>query len=94
MSFDREKYLYYLLGGILAWQASIFTFGVYQCAQVSPIEQMQEVCPRLGDRYETFVNSALGAVLGLIGGSAMAASASQNKQRKTHKSSEKDPPID
>ena len=56
--------------------------------------QMQDVCPKLGERYETFVNSALGAVLGLIGGSAVAAAAIQSKQTKTHKSSKNDPPND
>lgn len=94
MAFNREKYLYYLLGGILAWQAAIFTFGVYQCSKVSPMREMQEVCPKLGERYETFVNSALGAVLGLIGGSAVAAAATatKNRQTRTDKSSEKEPP--
>lgn len=89
MEFKRERFLYYLLGSILAWQAVIFTFGVYKCAQVSPIIQMQEVCPKLGERYETFVNSALGAVLGLIGGSAVASAAfTSNKQKEEQESSE------
>ena len=89
MEFNRERFLYYLLSSILAWQAIIFTFGVYKCAQVSPLTQMQEVCPKLGERYETFVNSALGAVLGLIGGSAVASAAfASKKQKEEQKSSE------
>ena len=89
MEFNREKFLYYLLGSILAWQAVIFTYGVYKCGQVSPIIQLQEVCPKLGERYETFVNSATGAVLGLIGGSAVASAAfASKKQKEEQKSSE------
>lgn len=67
MNFNREKFLLWLLAALLGWQAGIFTFGTYKCTTV---EAPQEVCPNLGDRFETFVNSSIAAVLGLIAGGA------------------------
>jgi hypothetical protein len=64
----REQFLLWLLAGLLAWQAALFTYGVHICAQVSP-DMVHDVCPSLGDRFDTFVNTSLGAVLGLLAGS-------------------------
>ena len=66
----REQFLLWLLAGLLAWQAALFTYGVHLCAQVSA-EMINEVCPALGDRFDTFVNTSLGAVLGLLAGSVV-----------------------
>ena len=44
----------------------MFTYGVHLCARVSE-DKVADVCPQLGDRFDTFVNTSLGAVLGTVG---------------------------
>lgn len=61
----RETFLLWLLAGLLAWQAAIFSYGTVMCARA---DQPREVCPQLGDRFDAFVNTSLGAVLGLLAG--------------------------
>ena len=68
--FNRERFLYYLLAGVIGWQAILFSYGVAQCMSVTPKSEMHNICPQLGDRFETFTSTTLGAVLGLIGGAA------------------------
>ena len=58
---QRERFLLYVFAGLLTWQAGIFTYATVYC---TPVE-----CPQIGARYETFVNTTLGAVLGLLAGS-------------------------
>ena len=70
--FNREKFLLYLLAGLLAWQATIFTFGVVLCSRVTPTTDISTVCPQLGNRFDKFVQTTLGAVLGLLAGAAVA----------------------
>lgn len=81
MAFNRERFLYYLLACLLGWQAGVFSLVVWRCSTVTPIKSVVEVCPALGDRYEIFVNTTLGSILGLIGGTAMANAAVNNKKR-------------
>jgi hypothetical protein len=64
----REAFLLWLLAGLLSWQAAVFTYGVHLCSRVSAAE-IGHVCPSLGDRFDTYVNTSLGAVLGLLAGS-------------------------
>ena len=64
----RERFLLWVLAGLLAWQAALFTYGVHICANVKA-ENIGAVCPKLGDRFDSFVNTSLGAVLGLLAGS-------------------------
>ena len=66
----RERFLLWMLAGLLSWQAAVFTYGVHLCAQVSQTE-IANVCPKLGDRFDTYVNTSLGAVLGLLAGSVV-----------------------
>lgn len=66
----REHFLLWLLAGLLTWQAGVFTYGVHLCSKVSE-GHIREVCPQLGDRYDRFVQTSLGAVLGLLAGQAM-----------------------
>ena len=66
----REAFLLWMLAGLLLWQAGIFSYGVHVCAQLSHYNHKQ-VCPQLGDRFDNFVQTSLGAVLGLLAGSAM-----------------------
>ena len=62
----RERFLLWLLASLLAWQAAVFTLGVVYCGRAANVSA---VCPKLGDRFDTFVNTSLGAVLGLLAGS-------------------------
>ena len=64
----REGFLLWLLAGLLLWQAAIFSFGTVMCARSG---KPKEMCPELGQRYESFVQTSLGAVLGLLAGSAV-----------------------
>lgn len=76
MNFNRERYLLWILGGLLFWQAAIFTYGTHSCIRLGEkkidkeIGSIVNVCPDLGNRYEKFVNVSLSAVLGLLAGSA------------------------
>jgi hypothetical protein len=76
--FNRERFLLYLLAGLLGWQATIFSFGVVLCSRVTPLAEISTVCPELGNRFDKFVQTTLGAVLGLLAGAA-ALSTNQRK---------------
>ena len=65
----REQFLLWLLAGLLTWQAGMFTYGTHICSKVSPVQDLKTVCPDLGQRYESFVQTTLGAILGLLAGS-------------------------
>lgn len=61
----RDQFLLWLLAGLLAWQAAIFSYGTVMCARSN---HAAEMCPNIGDRFDSFVNTSLGAVLGLLAG--------------------------
>ena len=65
----RESFLLWLLAGLLLWQAGTFTYGMHVCAQLSH-DTHHPVCPQIGDRFESFMQTSLGAVLGLLAGAA------------------------
>ena len=66
----REAFLLWVFAGLLTWQAGVFSYGVHLCSRVSA-DQVSDVCPQLGDRFDGFVNTSLGAVLGLLAGGAL-----------------------
>ena len=68
--FNREKFLLWLLAGLMGWQASLFTYGTVMCANVRAPNTIRDVCPDLADNYSKFVQTTLGAVLGLLAGQA------------------------
>nr|BAR36039.1 hypothetical protein [uncultured Mediterranean phage uvMED] len=68
--FNREKFLLWLLAGLLGWQAALFTYGTVMCASVKAPLTVRDTCPDLADNYSKFVQTTLGAVLGLLAGSA------------------------
>ena len=70
--FNREKFLLWLLAGLLGWQASLFTYGTVMCANVKAPNTVRDVCPDLADNYSKFVQTTLGAVLGLLAGQSTA----------------------
>lgn len=65
--FNREKFLFRLLGLIFLWQASLFTFGVIACFNQGGLK----ACPGLGDRYENTVNVMVATTLALLGTTAV-----------------------
>ena len=69
-NFNREKFLLWTLASLLGWQAMLFSYGTYKCTTVRSPLTVRDVCPKLGDRFETFTNTSLGAILGLLGGAA------------------------
>ena len=68
---SRDRFLLWMLAGLLAWQAGLFTYGTVMCANVKAPNTVREVCPDLADNYSKFVQTSLGAVLGLLAGSAI-----------------------
>ena len=68
--FNRESFLLWVFAGLLAWQAGLFTFATVKCSGLDPDDYIH-VCPKLGERYESFVQTTLGAVLGLLAGKAI-----------------------
>ena len=63
----KEKFLLYMLGGIFAFQASLFSVGFYFCANNGGLQS----CPKLGERYEQTFNVMIATTLALLTGSAL-----------------------
>ena len=63
--FNRERFLFYLLGAVLAVNAVFFGFGLVAC---SFKKQPTKTCPDIGARFDSYSEKALAAVLGLIAG--------------------------
>ena len=75
--FNRERFLMWVFAALLTWQAGLFTYGTVKCTGAkNPLES----CPQLGERYEKFVNTSLGAVLGLLGGAAVATTVNRSRK--------------
>ena len=74
--FNRERFLFYVFGGLLTWQAGMFTYGTILCFKnPNPVD----VCPNLGERYETFVSTSTAALMGLLGGAAVVGATRKDK---------------
>ena len=67
----RETFLLWIFAGLLMWQAGLFTYGTVMCASVKAPATVRTTCPDLADNYSKFVQTTLGAVLGLLAGSAV-----------------------
>ena len=74
-AFDRERYLYWLLGAVMGVNAMFFAYGLFACSRS---EDPHLTCPNIGTRFDNYSEKALAAVLGLIAG-AGAVSLSQQK---------------
>ena len=85
--FNREKFLLWVLAGLLFWQSALFTFGLLMCSRVQPINKITDICPDIGRRYDHYVQSTLAAVLGLLAGSVAL------NQRRQSSSSDPDEPL-
>jgi len=64
----KEKFLLYMLAGIFTFQATVFGAGLYFCTQS---QNVTEVCPKIGERYEQTFNVMVATVLALMTGSAL-----------------------
>ena len=73
--FNRERFLYWLLGAVLGVNALFFGFGLLSCTRAN---NPKEQCPEIGARFDNYSEKALAAVLGLIAG-AGAVSLTQRK---------------
>ena len=58
----REAFLLYMLGGIFAFQAAIFTFGLFTCARLGGLK----ACPEIGDHYRNTFNVMIATTLALL----------------------------
>ena len=67
----REAFLLWVFAGLLFWQAGLFTYGTVMCASVKAPQTVRTACPDLAENYSKFVQTSLGAVLGLLAGSAV-----------------------
>jgi len=65
-TFNKEKFLLYLLGGIFAFQAAVFGTGLFFCARNGGLS----TCPKIGERYENTFNVMIATTLALLTGSA------------------------
>lgn len=74
--FNRERFLFYLLGSVLAVNAVFFGVGLFACSRT---DDPTKTCPDIGARFDNYSEKALAAVLGLIAG----AGAVQMAQKKT-----------
>ena len=63
--FDRERFLFYLLGAVLAVNAFFFGVGLFACGRS---QNPATTCPNIGARFDNYSEKALAAVLGLIAG--------------------------
>ena len=63
--FNRERFLFYLLGAVLAVNAVFFGFGLFACSRS---DDPATTCPNIGARFDNYSEKALAAVLGLIAG--------------------------
>ena len=60
----RERFLLSLLGGIFAFQAAVFVFGLVTCARLGGIK----ACPEIGDHYRNTFNVMIATTLALLHG--------------------------
>ena len=58
----REAFLLYMLGGIFAFQAAIFTFGIVTCARLGGLK----ACPEIGNHYANTFNVMIATTLALL----------------------------
>lgn len=86
--FNRERFLFYLLAAIFAWQAALFTGSVIGCFRQGGLR----TCPEIGNRYENTVNVMVATTLALLTGGAVV-SATQRKPSASDPDVSASPPL-
>lgn len=66
--FNRERFVYWLLGAVLGVNALFFGYGLVACSRA---EKPSEQCPEIGKRFDDYSEKALAAVLGLMAGATL-----------------------
>ena len=85
--FNRERFLFYLLGAVLAVNAVFFGFGLFACSRS---EDPAKTCPNIGARFDNYSEKALAAVLGLIAG---AGAITLSQRQSSFSSNDRDEPL-
>lgn len=57
-----------MLAGIFSFQAIVFGAGLYFCTKS---QNVTEICPNIGDRYEQTFNVMIATTLALLTGTAL-----------------------
>lgn len=78
-NFNRERFLFWLLAAVLATNGLFFAYGLIACSRT---QNPREICPNIGERFDTFSERTMAAVLGLIAGSAAVGGAAALTRRK------------
>ena len=68
---SKERFLLVMLAGIFVYQASVFSFGLYQCSRVQPTVAIKEICPDIGKRYDQTFSLMVATTLALLTGSTL-----------------------
>ena len=89
-SFNRERFLFWLLAAVLGYQALFFGFGLWRCGTLNA-GQVKEACPNIGERFDSFSERTLAAVLGLIAGGAAASTFGNKKSEERPRTSKATP---
>ena len=84
--FNRERFLYWLLAVVLGYQALFFGFALYRCGMMATGKG--NPCPEIGNRFDSFSERTLAAVLGLIAGGAAITLGVNSRRRE-----DEEPPI-
>ena len=66
-SFNREKFLYWMLAGIFIFEGLLFAAGFIACWRGGGLA----ACPALGDRYESTFSVMVATTLALLTGGAV-----------------------
>lgn len=75
----REKWLLRMLTGIFVIQASVLIYAVGVCTALTPKQQISEVCPELGERFDLTFSTMIATTLALLTGSTLAVASSKSK---------------
>ena len=63
--FNRERFLFWMLAGVMGINALFFAYGLFACSRS---QDPHLICPNIGTRFDNYSEKALAAVLGLIAG--------------------------
>jgi ABC-type nitrate/sulfonate/bicarbonate transport system permease component len=81
----REKWLLSMLTGIFIIKAAVFVYGMNYCVKSTPEQTITDVCPNIGDRFETSFSTMIATTLALLTGSALGSTVSPKKPTTTSK---------